>query len=302
MTQGNRTRIRLLTDLLVSRFSLLISVLIVVLLLVILIGLVIKSWPILREHSLVELLFSSNWKPLKGAFGFLPFIVGTFYVTLLSCIISIPLCLLAAVFLSEYAGKRLRSLIIPFVDILASVPSVIFGIWGVIIVVPFIRNHLAPVLGYETTGYCVLSGGIVLAIMVFPIMIHVMYDVIRMVPRELREATLSLGATKWETIKLVVLRKSLPGIIAAVVLGVSRALGETIAVLMVVGNVVTIPDSLFSPAYPIPALIANNYGEMMSIPRYDAALMFSALLLLVVVIVFNLIAHRVLKGIEKNIL
>ena len=300
MEPAARLKIRLLLDKVLSSFSIGMSIFSIVILLLIIFGLLYKSLPILSEYSLGDLLFSSNWKPLKGAFGFAPFIVSTIYVTLLSSVIAIPVCLLVAIFLSEYSGRRLRSIIVPFVDILAGLPSVIFGIWGIIIIVPLIRDHLAPAFGYETTGYCLLTGGIVLAIMVFPIMIYVMYDVIRLVPTELREAALSLGATKWESIKLVVLRKALSGIIAAIVLGVSRALGETIAVLMVVGNVVAMPKSLFSPAYPIPSLIANNYGEMMSVPRYEAALMFSALLLLVVIIVFNLAAQRMLSRIEKN--
>jgi phosphate transport system permease protein len=300
MPGGTRIKIRLLSDLVVSKISFAVSLSTILLLLLIICGLSIKSLPILTEYSLADLLFSSDWKPLKGKFGFAPFIISTIYVTVLSSVIAIPVCLLVAIFLAEYCGKRLRNWIVPFIDILAGLPSVLFGIWGIIVIVPFIRDHLAPAFGYETTGYCLLTGGIVLAIMVFPIMIYVMYDVIRLVPIELREATLSLGATKWETIKLVVLRKAMPGIIAAIVLGVSRALGETIAVLMVVGNVVTTPGSLFSPAYPIPSLIANNYGEMMSVPRYEAALMFSALLLLLVIIVFNIGAQRMLTRIEKN--
>lgn len=295
-----RIRLRLLANQVVKHYSFAVSFFTIVILLLIIVGLVLKSLPILTEYALGDLLFSSNWKPLKGEFGFAPFIVSTIYVTLLSSVLAIPVCLLVAIFLSEYCGKHLRSLIVPFIDILSGLPSVIFGIWGIIIIVPFIRDHLAPAFGYETTGYCLLTGGIVLAIMVFPIMIYVMYDVIRLVPVELREATLSLGATKWETIKLVVIRKAMPGIIAAIVLGVSRALGETIAVLMVVGNVVAMPKSLLAPAYPIPSLIANNYGEMMSIPSYEAALMFSALLLLLVIMGFNIAAQRLLARIERN--
>jgi phosphate transport system permease protein len=270
-------------------------------LLVIITGLTYKSYPILLDYPIGKLLFSSEWKPLKGEFGFAAFIISTIFVTGITCLIAVPLCLLVAIFLSEYCSRKLKNIILPFVDILAGVPSVIFGIWGVITVVPFIRDHLAPAFGYESGGYSILAGGIVLSLMVFPVMIYVMYDVIRMVPKDLRDITLSLGATKWETIKKVVLRQSMPGIIAAVVLGLSRAFGETIAVLMVVGNVVKIPDSIFSSGYPIPALIANNYGEMMSVPLYDSALMFSALLLLVVVLFFNLLAQRVLMGVEKRL-
>lgn len=117
----------------------------------------------------------------------------------------------------------------------------------------------------------------------------------------MREASLSLGATKWQTIKFVVLKKAKPGIIAAIVLGVSRALGETMAVLMVVGNMVQIPKSVFDAAYPLPALIANNYGEMLSIPMYDSALMFSALVLFIIVVVFNVFSRIILSKIEKKL-
>lgn len=138
--------------------------------------------------------------------------------------------------------------------------------------------------------------------MVFPIVIHIMLEVLRTVPVELREASLSLGANKWETIKKVVLRKAAPGISAAIVLGFSRAFGETLAVLMVVGNTALIPKSLFDSGYPLPALIANNYGEMMSIPLYDSALMFAALLLLTVILVFNVIARMVIMRLEKQMI
>jgi len=144
------------------------------------------------------------------------------------------------------------------------------------------------------TGYSVLAGGLVLAVMIFPIVIAVAEEVIRAVPQGLREASLALGATRWQTIKLVVLRRAWPGVIAAVVLGLSRAFGETMAVLMVVGNVVQMPHSIFDAAYPLPALLANNYGEMMSIPLYDAALLGSALVLLLIVLAFNVVARVVI--------
>jgi len=126
------------------------------------------------------------------------------------------------------------------------------------------------------------------------VIISVLSEVMQTVPHELKNASLSLGATKWQMIKHVVLRRSLPGIIAAIILGFSRAFGETMAVLMVAGNVAKIPSSVFDPAYPLPALIANNYGEMMSIPLYDSALLFASLLLLLIVIFFNVLARLVL--------
>jgi len=144
------------------------------------------------------------------------------------------------------------------------------------------------------TGYSVLAGGLVLAVMIFPIIIAVADEVIRAVPQGLREASLALGATRWQTVKLVVLRRAWPGVIAAIVLGLSRAFGETMAVLMVVGNVPQMPHSIFDAAYPLPALLANNYGEMMSIPLYDAALLGSALVLLLIVLAFNVVARVVI--------
>jgi phosphate transport system permease protein len=213
-------------------------------------------------------------------------------------ILSIPVSLMSAIYLSEYAHIRIREILQPVIDLLAGIPSVIYGLFGTLLIIPLIKNQIAPLFGVTSSGYCVLAGGLVLAIMVFPILISISYEVFRTVPLEMREASLGLGATQWETVKHVVIKKAFPGIFAAIILGFSRAFGETMAVLMVVGNVARIPRSVFDPAYPIPALIANNYGEMMSIPLYDSALMFAALLLLVIVVLFNIAAKYVLVKIK----
>ncbi|HOS43107.1 MAG TPA: ABC transporter permease subunit, partial [Armatimonadota bacterium] len=176
---------------------------------------------------------------------------------------------------------------------------------GLLVVVPYIAETLGPYAQRHwahlpllhtdyTTGFSILAGGVVLAIMISPAIIAIADEVLRAVPREYREAAQALGATRAETITRVVARKALPGLAAAVVLGLSRALGETMAVLMVVGNWPHVPTSIFDGAYPLPALIANNYGEMMSIPLYDAALLGAAFLLLVLVLAFNLLARVVL--------
>jgi phosphate transport system permease protein len=187
----------------------------------------------------------------------------------------------------------------PIIDILAGIPSVIFGVWGVLIIVPFIGNYLGPWLGKEVSGYSILAGGLVLSIMIIPFVLNILIEIFRTIPIELTEASLSVGATKWQTIKFVMVKKALPGIISAVGLGLSRAYGETIAVLMVVGNVAKIPSGTFQPGYPLPALIANNYGEMLSIPQYDSALMFAALVLFIVVIVFNFASRVIIMRYEK---
>ncbi len=264
-------------------------------------GLYLRSRPVLADYSPADLLGSSAWRPMQGEFGFLPFIAGTFWVTGTAVLIAVPLCLMTAIFLSEYCPPRFREGVKPLIDLLAGIPSVIFGIWGVLVIVPLIQKRIAPFFGVSSSGYTVLAAGVVLAIMVFPVIIHVCLEVLGSVRRGLREASLALGATRWQTIKHVVVRRAFPGIIAAVVLGVSRALGETMAVLMVAGNVARVPGSLFDPAYPLPALIANNYGEMLSIPLYDSALLFSALILLLVVIFFNVISRMVLVRVEKRI-
>jgi phosphate transport system permease protein len=259
----------------------------------------IKSKPILAKTTISHLLFSTSWHPIRGDFGFFPFIIGTLEVTAIAMILSVPVCLLSAIYLSEYAHKRFRAFVRLVVDILAGIPSVIYGLCGVIAIVPLVR-FLGQTMGNPTTGYSLLSGGIILAIMVAPVIISVALEVFRTIPQAARENSLALGITTWEMIRHVILRSSLHGIIAAIVLGFARAFGETIAVLMVVGNVAKVPDSLFAPAYPLPALIANNYGEMMSIPLYDSALMFSALLLMIVVGGFSLAAHITLLRIERR--
>lgn len=278
------------------RFALALANLLVLLIVV---GLLVRSWPILSTKTLPELLLGTAWQPVKGNFGFLPFIVGTLEVTAIAMLIAAPICLLSAIYLSEYAPPRVARIVRPAIDLLAGIPSVIFGFWGVIVIVPLAR-WAAQVLGVRSTGYSLLAGGVVLAVMVFPVIISVAVEVLQGVPAEAREAALALGATRWEAVKHVLLRSGRRGILAAVVLGFTRALGETMAVLMVVGNVAQIPRSVFDPAYPLPALIANNYGEMMSIPRYDSALLLAALILLVVVAGFNLAARLALRHFERG--
>lgn len=277
-----------------------ISLMIIILLPFILgIGLYIKSILLLQEKSLWDLLFSSDWRPLSGNFGFLSFAISSLWVTALSLLIAGPICLLTAIHLTQYAKKWVLQIMHPVIDILAGIPSVIFGVWGILVIVPFISRFVAPVFGIETSGYTILSGSIVLAVMIIPFILNIMIDVFKMIPDELKEASLSLGASKWQTIKLVLVRKAFPGIVSAFGLGISRAFGETIAVLMVVGNVAKIPTGVFQAGYPLPALIANNYGEMLSIPMYDSALMLAALILFCVVLIFNFLSRILIMRSEK---
>lgn len=262
------------------------------------VGLFIKSEPILSQYNLWELLTESNWRPMEGKFGFLPFLAGTFWCTALGILIALPISLLMAIYLTEYAHRSIRKYVYPLLDILAGLPSVIYGVWGSLLIVPWVSKHVAPLFVEFSSGYTVLAGGIVLSVMIIPLLASLFMEIFDNVSKDLREASLSLGATQWQTIKHVVLRKARPGMIAAIVLALSRTLGETIAVLMVCGNLAIVPGSVLDACYPIPALIANNYGEMLSVPLYDSALMFAAFLLFFVVVILNLGSRIVLKSIK----
>ena len=264
------------------------------------IGLYMKSAPIFEDHSLWELLSASEWKPFKNRFGFFPFVMGTVWVTGIALVLALPLSLLVAVFLTEYSRAWVKRWFYPALDILAALPSVIYGVWGSLLIVPWISERLAPHFVEFSSGYTVLAGSIVLSVMILPLLVSLFVEIFSTVPQELRDASQALGATRWQTAKKVVIRRSLPGIFAAVVLAVSRALGETIAVLMVCGNLPQVPHSIFDACYPIPALIANNYGEMLSLPLYEAALMFAAMILFVVVLLFNLLSRIILYRLKKS--
>ncbi|MBR7067673.1 MAG: phosphate ABC transporter permease subunit PstC [Bacteroidales bacterium] len=285
-----------------GRLMLVFTVLSLLLVVVMGVGLYLKSAPILQEHSLWELLSASHWKPLRNQFGFFPFIMGTLWVTGIAVLIALPVAMLMAIYLMEYAHSAVRRYVYPLLDILAGIPSVIYGVWGTLVIVPFIADYLGPRFSANgiSSGYTVLASGIVLSVMILPLLVSLFIEIFASVSNDLRESSLALGATRWQTTKFVVLLKTAPGILASVVLAISRALGETVAVLMVCGNLPKAPRSLLEACYPIPALIANNYGEMLSQPLYEAALMFAAFILFFVVLVFNLGSRVVLRRMAKD--
>lgn len=263
-------------------------------------GLYLKAAPIMEQQSLYSLIFSSKWAPSAGEFGFWPFIAGSLYVTLISFMLTLPVCLLSAIYLTRFSSPFLIRIMHPVIDVLAGLPSVIYGVWGVLIIVPAVSEYIAPFFGTSSPGYSLLAGGIVLAVMCIPYVLNMLIEVFKTVPAGLIEASLSLGATHWEAVKHVILKGNIPGIISSYGLGIAKAFGETIAVMMVVGNVVKISANPFDAAYPLPALIANNYGEMLSIPMYDSALMFAAFLLLIIILVFNLIFRYLIHKTRKQ--
>lgn len=294
--------VRLLKDKVAGSVMFIFTMISVLLLILIGVGLIFKSMPILEEKSLWELLCTSKWKPMRGDFGFLPFIMGTLWVTGIAIVWTLPVSLFTAIFLTENSRSWVKKVVFPALDILVGLPSVVYGVWGILVIVPWISDRLAPHFVEYSTGYSTLTAGIVLGIMILPLLISLFVELFSSVPQEYREASLSLGATRWQTTKYVLLKKTFPGIIASITLAISRAMGETIAVLMVCGNIVQLPASLFDGCYPLPALIANNYGEMLSLPLYESALMLAALILFVVVFVFNIGSRLLLRKIEQSLI
>jgi len=253
-------------------------------------------------------LKSLHWNPIKGEFGALPFIYGTIVSSLIALLISVPFSLGIAVFLVEQAPHYVARPIGFLVELLAAIPSVVYGVWGIFVLAPFLRVYIEPptatLLGWlplfqgPITGIGLLTGGIILAIMITPIISAVVRDVLAAVPGSQREAALALGATKWEMIR-VVLVNGAPGIAGAVILGLGRALGETMAVTMVIGNRPEISLSLFAPSYTIASAIANEFTEATD-DLYLSALVELGLILFLVTFVVNGIARVLVWNVTRK--
>ncbi|MGA9364340.1 MAG: phosphate ABC transporter permease subunit PstC [Bacteroidota bacterium] len=255
-----------------------------------------------------KFLTSTTWDPVKEEYGALPFIFGTIVSSLLALVIALPLSLGVAVFLSELAPRWLERLISFPVELLAGIPSVVYGLWGIFVLVPWIRTTVEPVLSKELGftalfrgapyGFGMFAAGLILSIMVLPIIASISRDVLRSVPRNQREAALALGATKWETTRIV-LRNAKSGILGATILGLGRAIGETMAVTMVIGNRPVISSSLFDPGYTMASVIANEFTEATS-DMYISALTEIALVLFVITIIVNIFARLLVWSVTRK--
>src|SRR2546427_5127123 len=249
-------------------------------------------------------LLSSNWDPVNEQFGALPFIFGTLVSSAIALVIAVPLSIATAVYLTEIAPRWLRQPLTVFVELLAAVPSVILGLWGIFVMVPWLREHLFPWLrsafGFlplfsgPIYGVSMLAGGIIIAIMIVPIITSVSREILRSVPGLQREAAYALGATRWEVTRIAVLSYAKKGLFGAVILGQGRALGETMAVTMVIGNRPEIAASLFAPGYTLASVIANEFTEATT-DFYLNALFEIGLALLGVTVLVNAAAQLLLK-------
>ena len=261
----------------------------------------VAGWPALSKFGLA-FLTASDWDPVQGRFGAAPAIYGTIVTSIIALIIATPLALGVAIFLSEYAPRWLRQPVAFFVDLLAAIPSVVYGLWGIFVLIPLLRTHVIPFLRDTlhlgstvlftgpAYGNSMLAAGLILAIMVLPYISSVSREVLLAVPRSQREAALALGATRWETIQKAVIPFARSGIIGGIILGLGRALGETMAVTMLIGNRHEISASLLAPGYTMASIIANEFSEA-SNDMHFAALMAVGFVLLVVTLIVNAIAR-----------
>jgi len=280
------------------------------LLLIIAISIGIAAWPALSQSGL-SFLTGSKWDVAAGEFGAAPAIYGTIVSSALALVIATPLALGVSIFLSEIAPKWLRQPVGFLVDLLAAIPSVVYGLWGIFVLIPLLRDPVAPLLkdtlhlgstplfSGPNYGYSMLAAGIILAIMILPFISAVTREVLLAVPRSQREAALALGATRWEMIRDSVIPYARSGIIGGIILGLGRALGETMAVTMLIGNRAEISASLFAPGYTMASLIANEFTEATS-DAHLSALMAVGAVLFVVTLIVNALARwlvwRVTRG------
>ncbi len=273
-----------------------------------LIALTSSAWPAIRRFGLAFVI-TSTWDPVAGEFGALPFVYGTIVSSFIALSLAIPLGLGVAIFLSELTPGWLRAPIGFLVELLAAIPSVVYGLWGIFVLVPWVRASLAPslkaTLGFlplfegPPLGIGMLTAGLILAVMVVPFIVAVSTEVMGAVPRSQREAALSLGATIWETTRTAVLPYARSGIMGALFLALARALGETMAVTMVIGNVPQMRSSFLAPAYTIAAVIANEFTEATG-DLYLGALIYVALILFLVTVAVNILARLLVARVASG--
>jgi len=252
-------------------------------------------------------LIRSDWDPVSGHFGALPFVFGTFVSSVLGLLIALPLSLATAIYLTELAPGWVRQPAMTLIEMLAAIPSVILGLWGIFVLVPWLRDHpfallqkvfgFLPIFSGHIYGASVLSAAVIIAIMIVPIITSISREVFRAVPDSQREAAFALGATRWEVTRLAVLKGSMRGIFGAAMLGLGRALGETMAVTMVIGNSPDISASLFAPGYTLASAIANEFTEATD-DLYRSALFELGLVLLLVTIATNILAHLLVGAVS----
>jgi phosphate ABC transporter permease protein PstC len=242
-----------------------------------------QGLPIMFKYGLKHFLLGQDWYPSEKSFGLLPMIIGSLMVTFGALIIGVPLGLASAIFLTEFSSRRVARFLKPVIELLAGIPSVVYGFIGLMFLVPFIREK------FGGPGLSVLAASVILGIMILPTVISITIDSIRAVPDSYREGSIALGATKWQTVKMVVLPAARSGIIAGIILGMGRAIGETMAVIMVAGNAADIPGSLLAPVRTLTSNIALEMAYASG--QHREALFATGVILFVIIMILNTVAN-----------
>jgi phosphate transport system permease protein len=258
----------------------------------------ITGMPVIAKTGLYNFVTGTDWSPTAGTYGILPLIAGSLAVTLGALVIGIPTGVGCAVFLAEVSGKRSARIFKSAIELLAGIPSVVYGFFGLIVLVPAIRTYIVPIAqkfnpDVSTSGFSILAGALILAMMILPTIVSVSENAITSVPQEYREASLALGADRRETITKVILPAARSGIFASIILGMGRAIGETMAVLMITGNVAVLPNSLLDPVATMTGTIAMEMSY--ASPSHKEALFAVGIILFVIIVLLNVVAQAVMK-------
>lgn len=247
----------------------------------------IKGVPIIAKVGIKDFVFGMKWAPGQGEYGIFPMIVGSVSVTIGAAIIGVPIALCCSIFLAEFAPATLRNIFRPAIQLLAGIPSVVYGFWGVLFIVPLIRNHLGG------PGLSILAGSIILAIMILPTIISITEVSLLALPRHYKDGALALGLTHWQTIRSLLLPAAKSGIVAAVILGIGRAIGETMAVIMVLGNAVALPESVLDPVRTLTTNIGIEMGYASG--EHQQALFATGIVLFVIIMILNATAQYITR-------
>src|SRR6201991_2227942 len=273
------------------------------------IELITESEPVFSKYGVIDFVFSNEWVPSQNAYGALPLLVGTIITSVIALLIGVPVAVASALYVTELAPKRLKQPLTILVELLAAVPSVVYGLWGIFVLIPKLRPAeqwfsdtfaFLPFVGGNVAGPNYFIAGLILAIMILPIVSAISREVISTVPPDLKEASLALGATRWEMIRMAVLPYSRSGITGAAMLGLGRAIGETIAVTLVIGNSPTIGKQLFDQGYTLAAVIANEFGEAANDKIHAGALFAAGLVLFVLTLLLNFAARALVRRAEQK--
>jgi len=261
-----------------------------------------KARPALSHQGLFSFLFTNDWNPARQIYGGWPLVFGTLLTSAIALVLGVPVAVATALYINELCPRRLKAPLTALVEALAAVPSVVYGLWGIFVLIPRLKPaeqwfadtfSFLPFVGGHVAGPNYFIAGLILAIMILPIVSAISREVIATVPPELKEASLALGATRWEMIRMAVLPYSRSGIVGASMLGLGRAIGETIAVTLVIGNAATIGKQIFDQGYTLAAVIANEFGEAANDKLHSGALIAAGLILFVLTLAINAIARAV---------